>query len=376
MRGALSWLGMGIGGQSLVKASAKAPFMPERQQIIDAFLAGHGWGAAKRAPLADDASFRRYDRITDGERRAVLMDAPPPQEDVRPFIIIARQLRRLGYSAPAILAEDTTQGLLLLEDLGDDTYTRILAATPETEHQLYALAVDVLIDLHRRPGSETVSPELPPFDATRLLDEALLLTDWFMPAMLNAPTDAACREAFIAAWQQVLKPVLAASPTLVLRDFHVDNLIWLPHRAGVAGCGVLDFQDALAGHPAYDLMSLLEDARRDISDDLRHVMLNRYLQAFPNMAEPGEAQDSFLQAFAILAAQRHAKVIGIFTRLCMRDAKADYLVHIPRVWKLLERALTDPALAPVTAWLEAYVPASLRGVPAIAPPTIEPKMEN
>jgi N-acetylmuramate 1-kinase len=341
--------------------------MPEREQIIDAFLARHGWGAANRVPLADDASFRRYDRVTDKDRHAVLMDAPPPHEDVRPFITIARQLSRLGYSAPAILAEDTATGLLLLEDLGDNTYTRVLATTPETEHELYALAVDVLIDLHRRPSAETVSAELPPYDEARLVDEALLLTDWFMPAMLGTPTDGACRDAYVAAWQQVLKPVLAASPTLVLRDFHVDNLIWLPDRAGVAGCGVLDFQDALAGHPVYDLMSLLEDARRDISDDLRHAMLNRYLHAFPNLAKTGEIQDNFHQAFAILAAQRHAKVIGIFTRLCVRDAKADYLVHIPRVWKLLERALTDPALAPVAAWMETYLPASLRGIPAIGP---------
>ena len=323
--------------------------MAERDSVIANFLAANGWGEADRGKLAGDASFRRYDRLARGDERVVLMDAPPPMEDVRPFARLARHLVGLGYSAPRVLAEDPEVGLLLLEDLGDDTYTRLLAAGAD-ERMLYELAVDLLIDLHRRPAVEAVPAGLPRYDEDRLMTEALLLTDWFMPARLGRDTDAACREAYIAAWRTALAPVLAAPPVLVLRDFHVDNLMWLKDRDGLAACGLLDFQDALAGHAAYDLMSLIEDARRDIATDRHAALLARYLTGFAGVDEA-----AFRRDFAILAAQRHAKVIGIFTRLWRRDAKPDYLVHIPRVWRLFERALNDAALAPVAAWLDTYL---------------------
>ncbi len=341
--------------------------MPElgkdRDALISAFLARAGWGGADRRPLADDASFRRYDRISDGTRRAVLMDAPPPKEDVRPFLKIARKLSELGYSAPEVFADDIDAGLLLLEDLGDDTYTRVLAETNdgETETKLYALAVDFLIDLHRRPTNETVPADIPAYDEKKLLEEALLFTDWYLPAVTGSEISDACREEFMAAWRHVLAPVMAAEATLVLRDFHVDNLIWLPERAGVTACGVLDFQDAVAGHPAYDVMSLLEDARRDIDADLIASMKARYLGALANADA-----ESFERGFAILAAQRHAKVIGIFTRLWRRDAKPDYLMHIPRVWRLLECALAAPSLEPIKTWMDTYVPPADRRVPNAA----------
>ena len=166
-----------------------------------------------------------------------------------------------------------------------------------------------------------------------------------------------------AAWRDCLTPALADAPTLVLRDYHVDNLMWLTGRDGVAACGLLDFQDAVAGPRAYDLMSLLEDARRDIDTALTADMLARYRAAFPDLEAPGPGRDAFDTVYAVLAAQRHAKVIGIFTRLCRRDAKADYLVHIPRVWRLLERNLADPALAPVRDWFERHVAPDRRGIP-------------
>ena len=338
--------------------------MPERTEIIAAFLDRHGWDPALRKPLAGDASFRHYDRLIDGDRRAVLMDAPPLQENIRPFVAIAELLSGLGYSAPTIQATDTENGLLLIEDLGDDTYTRVLAGRGDAvnEYNLYALAVDLLADLHGRPASETIPADLPPYDEDKLLTEALLLTDWYMPAVLGQKTDAICRDAYIAAWREALSPVLEAEPTLVLRDYHVDNLMWLPQRSGVAACGVLDFQDAVAGHPAYDLMSLLEDARRDIADDLRESMMARYFGGIRGFAK--KTEEAFRRDFSILAAQRHAKVIGIFTRLSRRDAKDDYLVHIPRVWALLERALDHPALAPVAAWMAECLAPGLRSVPA------------
>jgi len=341
-----------------------APSMAERDAVIAGFLARHGWDAAERRPLAGDASFRRYDRLSRGSDRAVLMDAPPPHEDVRPFVRIAELLSGFGYSAPGILAEDPDAGLLLLEDLGDDTYTRVLARGSHAggdEDALYALAVDLLIDLHRRPAAETVPAGLPPYDEDKLLTEVLLLTDWYMPAVLGRPTPPETRQRYIDAWRRAFGPVLASAATLVMRDYHVDNLIWRPDRDGIRACGLLDFQDAVAGHAAYDLMSLLEDARRDIRPALADAMTARYLAAFPGLDEA-----AFRRDFAILAAGRHAKVIGIFTRLCRRDAKPDYLVHISRLWHLLERALAHPALAPVAEWMAAELPPETRVVPAAA----------
>lgn len=332
--------------------------MSEREAAIAGFLAAHGWGGAARATLADDASFRRYDRLRDGDRAAVLMDAPPPKEDVRPFVAITRHLDGLGLSAPRVLAEDTERGLLILEDLGDDTYTRVLAREPDREPDLYALAVDVLADLHRRPAAEALPAGLPAYDTDLFLAEALLLTDWFLPAVSGRETPAAVRASYIEAWRPVLDIVSQAPPTLVLRDYHVDNLMWLPDRAGVAACGLLDFQDAVAGPAAYDLMSLLEDARRDIDPGLKQAMLDRYMGAVPDL------DDAFTARFPILAAQRHAKVVGIFTRLARRDAKPAYLVHIPRVWTLLEASLAHPALGPVAAWLDRHIPPELRRQPS------------
>jgi hypothetical protein len=334
-----------------------------REQSIAAFLAAHGWAEAKRSPLAGDASFRRYHRVALGSRRAVLMDAPPPGEDVRPFVAVARHLKALGLSPPAVLAEDAEAGLLLLEDLGDDTYTKVLgaAAGPKVaavEDDLYGLAVDVLIALHALPPDRTLPRDLPSYGNGRLLDEVFLLPQWYMPAITGMPMSEAQRKAYGDAWLKVFPLVHAGPKTLVLRDFHVDNLMLLTDRKGVARCGLLDFQDAVKGHPAYDLMSLLEDARRDIRPQLKQTMLDRYVAAFP-----GLDRDGFEQAFRILAAQRHAKVIGIFTRLCARDGKPAYLVHVPRVWRLLERALEEPALRPVADWFETNVPAAQRKAP-------------
>lgn len=331
--------------------------MSDRQAVIEAFLHRHGWGGAQRGRLAGDASFRHYDRIRDGARRAVLMDAPPPQEDVRPFVRIARHLESLGYSAPAILAADEAAGLLLLEDLGDDTYTRLLAQGAD-EERLYRLAVDLLADLHRRVGA--VPANLPDYDDERLLTEALLLPDWYMPA-IGQPLSEAARTDYLAAWTALFPVARAVPATLVLRDFHVDNLM-LVDRPGLAACGLLDFQDAVAGPLTYDLMSLLEDARRDIDSGLIAAMKQRYLEAMP-----GLDRDAFAASWAVLAAQRHAKVIGIFTRLCRRDGKAQYLHHIARVWRLLDQAVAHPALAPVAAWLDRHMPRERRAIPEARP---------
>ncbi len=331
--------------------------MAEREDLIDRFLENHGWHRGARGRLAGDASFRHYDRLAMDGRRAVLMDAPPPKEDVRPFVHIARHLAALGYSAPQLLAADEEAGLLLLEDLGDDTFTRLLAAGAD-EFSLYALAVDLLADLHRR-GPAAIPAGLPPYDDDRLLTEALLLTDWYLPEMLGAPLADGQRTEYIELWRRLLPTARQMPDTLVLRDFHVDNLMRLSARTGIAACGLLDFQDAVAGPLTYDLMSLLEDARRDIDPALVAAMKDRYLAA-----RPGLARRAFEASWAVLAAQRHAKVIGIFTRLCRRDGKPIYLQHVPRVWRLLEAAVEHPALAEMKTWLNRVIPAERRGVPA------------
>lgn len=327
--------------------------MTERAALISRFLTDAGWGDAERSRLAGDASFRHYDRLVRGTERAVLMDAPPPKEDVRPFVRIARHLEALGYSAPRLLAVDERAGLLLLEDLGDGTYTKLLAAGHD-EAALYALATDVLADLNGR--TDAIPQGVPAYDNDRLLTEALLLTDWYLPALGRQP-DPVARAAYQKAWLELFPIARAMPDTLVLRDFHVDNLMLL-ERPGLAACGLLDFQDAVVGPLTYDLMSLLEDARRDIDPGLIAAMKDRYLAA-----RPGLDRDAFDASWAVMAAQRHAKVIGIFTRLWKRDGKANYLVHIPRVWRLLEQACAHPALAGMRAWLDTHIPAAERKVP-------------
>jgi aminoglycoside/choline kinase family phosphotransferase len=292
--------------------------------------------------------------VVDGDRRAVLMDAPPPHEDVRPYVAVAEMLRGHGLSAPEIFAEDHEQGILLIEDFGDDTYTRLLARGVD-EHQLYTLAIDTLIALQR---AVTVPPALPAYDKDALLREAALLVEWYAPAVLGAKLSPALCEEYLTLWQEALPLAAVNGPTLVLRDYHVDNLMLLEGREGVQGCGLLDFQDALSGPASYDLVSLLEDARRDVPPALREAMTARYLAAFPAIDE-----GAFRRSAAILAAQRNAKIIGIFTRLWKRDGKPRYLGHIPRVWRLLESDLQEPVLRPLARWLDRHLPRDRRRIP-------------
>jgi aminoglycoside/choline kinase family phosphotransferase len=330
--------------------------MSERETLIADFLNRAGWGGAERRLLAGDASFRRYDRLTRDGERAVLMDAPPPMEDVRPFLHIDGLLRGLGFSAPEVLACDEEGGLLLLEDLGDDTYTRVLANGGD-EDALYMLALDALIALHRRyadPGDGA----LPPYDDEAFLAEATLLTDWYMPAVLGRETPAGLREEYCALWCDAFAKARRMPTTLVLRDYHVDNMIWLPDRDGAAACGLLDFQDARLGPVTYDIVSLLEDARRDVPSALTDRLLGRYLEAFPTLDHEG-----FAASYAIMGAQRSAKILGIFTRLDRRDGKASYLEHIPRVWRWLEGDLAHSALAALEGWFDRALPPGTRVTP-------------
>lgn len=329
----------------------------ERATRIDRFLAQSGWAGARREKLPGDASFRRYVRLHGSEKnRAMLMDAPPPREDVRSYLAVARLLRHLGFAAPAILNHDAENGLLLIEDLGDATYTRLLAQN-EAEEPLYTLAVDVLIEIARRFNAKDAD-FLAPYDDERLLDEAALLVDWYWPAITGAPADDALRAEYRTLWRQVLPTARGVPSSLVLRDFHVDNLMRIDGRDGIMCCGLLDFQDAVQGPVSYDLVSLLEDARRDVPETLAQRMKARYLAAFPALD-----RNAFEASYCVLGAQRSAKIIGIFTRLCLRDGKPQYLAHIPRVWRLLERDLAHPALAPVSQWLGRRIPPAHRRIP-------------
>jgi N-acetylmuramate 1-kinase len=328
-----------------------------RRRALSDFLHANGWGGAPQAPIAGDASFRCYYRLSRGHDRAIVMDAPPPHEDVGPYVAIAAILRGLGLSAPEVLAEDRAKGFLLIEDFGDDTYTRLLARGAD-EPALYTLATDTLAALQQAVAA-VGTPDLPSYNEARLLGEAALLVDWYLPAFLGAPAASSLREEYLALWRAVLPQAMEPfAPTLVLRDFHIDNLMLLPGRAGVRRCGLLDFQDAVCGPPAYDLVSLLEDARRDVSDGLRRTMTEHYLAAFPALDRA-----AFARSAAILAAQRNCKILGIFTRLWKRDGKPGYLVHIPRLWRLLEADLRDPALAAIARWFDRHLPPTARQMP-------------
>lgn len=328
-----------------------------RDAQIDAFLAAAGWGGATRGKLADDASFRRYDRVRVNGTDAVLMDAPPDKEDVAPFVTVARSLQGLGLSAPRVLAEDRAKGFLLLEDLGDATYTRVLADGGD-ETALYALAIDTLIALHRRYDVEG-GAAVPDYSAELLLNEATLFIDWYWPEIKGAPCPDQERDTFRALWRAALAE-LSGPKSLVLRDYHVDNLMHLPDREGVAACGLLDFQDAVIGSVAYDVVSLLEDARRDVPRDLAERMIARYLEAFPAI----DAVE-FRRAYAILGTQRATKIVGIFTRLYRRDGKPGYPKHVPRTWRWLAGGLDHPVMANLKEWYDAAFTAEERRAPEV-----------
>lgn len=312
------------------------------------FLARHGWADAQILPLAGDASFRRYFRIHAGERRAVLMDAPPPHEDPRPFVAIANWLQEIGLAAPRVLAADLEQGLLLLDDLGDARMRETLDAEPEIERELYETAVDVLVHLHVQPPM----PGLPPHGLNEWLMELRLFPDWYVPAVGLDPIDV---EGWDAAWREVLEPVAndGLGPVTVLRDYHAENVMLLDGRGGIERFGLLDFQDALAGHPAYDLVSVLEDARRDVPPELERQMIDRYKSR-------SGANGRFESAYWALAAQRNTRILGVFCRLWKRDGKDRYKQFQPRMWGLLERDLAVPGLEPVRDWFDANIPAAYR----------------
>jgi hypothetical protein len=334
-----------------------------RAAAAAAFLEAAGWGAATRAPLAGDASARRYERLSGGPggAGAVLMDADPARgEDAAAFLALTGLLRGAGFSAPAVLAARPAEGFALLEDLGDALFARACAADPAAESALYAAAVDLLAALHAAPPPAVAEGvgclfRLPPYDRDFLLTEAAIMADWWAPAA-GRPLSADARAEYLARVGDALGDAADDRSALVLRDYHAENLIWLPDRAGLRRVGLLDYQGARIGSPAYDLASLLGDARRDVSPETDAAMRARYAAA-RGARDPGFDAEAFAVACAALGAQRSLKILGLFARLARRDDKPGYLRLVPRVWRALERDLACPALAPLRAFVAANVPA-------------------
>lgn len=321
--------------------------MNELPQGLEEFVDAAGWGDARVEPITGDASFRRYFRLhRENGERAMLMYAPPPEEDPSEFLRVAAWLSEHGMRAPEIYATDPRGGWVLLEDFGNDRMRDWLDAHPEAELSAYEGAIDALVELHRRPPGP-----FSPYDVPTYQREAALLTEWYCPAQA-LEVDVA---GYDAAWEAVLAPMLERQQpgVTVLRDYHAENIMLLGDPLKRAPQGLIDFQDALVGHPAYDLVSLLQDARRDVSEELEAAMLTRY-------RERAGADDEFLADYARLGAQRNAKIVGIFARLYKRDGKPRYLAFIPRVWTAMERDLRHPALEPVARWFEANIPDELR----------------
>ena len=344
-------------------------------------LARAGFGAASRIFMTGDASTRAFERVTapDG-RKAVLMISPPRADapvarygkpyhviarlaaDIRPFIAMDRALRAEGFSAAALYAQDIPGGLAVLEDLGSEPCTD--AHGPIAER--YQEAVAVLATLHGRalPTSLPIDGEatydIPPYDLDALLVEVELLIDWYAPQIAKVAIPASARAAFIAIFAGLFDPILAAPPTWCLRDFHSPNLIWLADRTGQARIGLVDFQDCVLGHPAYDLASLLQDARVTVPDPLELRLLGAYAQ-MRRAGDPRFSMAEFTTAYAILGVQRATKILGIFARLDARDRKPQYLAHLPRIERYLLKGLAHPALAELRTWFQTYVPRALLG---------------
>jgi aminoglycoside/choline kinase family phosphotransferase len=322
---------------------------PGRDSLIEQFLAANGFALSEATPLAQDASFRRYLRLRGG---AILMDSPPP-EDVGPFLRIAAHLAGVGLAVPRILAADEANGLIIEEDLGDGLFAAIL--TEANAEPLLDAAIDALVALHRAAPPSGV----PAWGKPAMLETALgTLFDWWWPATHGASAPQAARAEVTKALAVMLDHVEAGPRALVHRDFFAGNLIWLPDRTGPRRAGIIDFQSAAIGHPAYDLVSLLQDARRDIDPAWEERAVGRYLAARPEF-DPA----TFRAAYAACAAQRHLRVACQWVRLARRDGRPQYLAYGPRTWRLLTRALTEVATAPLADALDRWVPREQRRNP-------------
>lgn len=348
-----------------------------RVAALSGFLAAAGFAAVKRQRMQGDASTRVYERLNLDGKPAILMNAPrrpdgPPvrdgkpysaiahlAEDVKPFVAFADGLRAAGFSAPEIYAADLEHGFLLLEDFGPEVF--VAGTPPAPIDARYGEATDLLAALHAKDLPSTLplrggaTYAIPPYDLSAFLIEAELLLDWYIPHR-GLSVGEQGRSDFRALWTRALAPAIAGQQSWVMRDYHSPNLIWLPARQGIARVGLLDFQDGLIGPTAYDVASLLQDARVDVPEALERDLFARYVQRRTEI-DPAFDAAGFAALYATMAAQRATKILGIFARLDKRDGKPQYLRHMPRVWRYLERALAHPALGNLARWYQANVPA-------------------
>ncbi len=345
--------------------------MKTRKQQIEDFLQAHDWHKAKRKPLQGDASPRRYTRLEKSDQKCVLMDAPyDGSEDEysraaqlagsnpHAFVCLANELTKRGFSAPHILACDLENSLMLLEDMGGNIFAAYLEENPEQERVLYEAAIDCLAALYRSTFLQNchfgqAEWLIRPYTPDVYLTESNLLPEWYVPEYHTALTPAIKAE-----WERIwarLFPLLDSLPQgLALRDFHAENLFWLPNRTGPAQVGLIDFQDALFAHPAYDLVSLLEDARRDVSPERVVPLIERFCHKAGIDDVAG-----FKTGYAILGAQRNAKILGIFVRLARRDGKQHYLDFLPRMKRLFGANISHPDLQDLRQWCEKHAPSLL-----------------
>ena len=317
------------------------------------FLEQCGWPGAQVEFLATDMSPRVYYRVHKDNQTAVLMEAEDSDTTKR-FVCIANHLTDLGLSAPRIFYQDAIGKYTLIEDLGNNTFTNALKNGSEIEHELYTLAIDTLIELHKK---STVKPDfLEDYSTQVLLEETEIFIDWYWLALYQTEIDPFVKADFFVRWKTVFDVALKTPSTVVLRDYHVDNLMHLSNEK----CGLLDFQDALWGPAVYDIVSLVEDARRDVAEDLSIKLWEQYLDTIPT-----NQHSDIRTAGNIISAGRHVKIIGVFTRYAMRQGKKHYLVHISRLWRLIERCFGDPALKDVKDWFDTYVPPENRIIPRV-----------
>ena len=369
-----------------VELSGTGTFAPRlaRQKAVDDVMNASGWRGAERHFMMGDASTRAYERLVrpDGSS-AILMISPPKTdgplirggktysslarlaETITPFIALAGGLRAEGFSAPEVLAVDLASGVAALEDLGHET---MLDPAGAVRVERYADAVAVLASLHARdlpstlPVTDAAPYTIPRYDLEALAIEVELLLDWYAPHV-GVPLGSGVKANFINSWRHRLSEVTAAPPTWTLRDYHSPNLLWLADREGLRRVGLLDFQDCVLGHPAYDVVSLLQDARVTVPDDIELKLLSHYAR-LRREADPRFDMAAFAQAYAILGAQRATKILGIFARLDKRDGKPHYLAHLPRISAYLAKGLRHPIMADLAAWYGANLGDALALPPA------------
>jgi tRNA threonylcarbamoyl adenosine modification protein YjeE len=359
-----------------ITGHGKAAAQVARLEALRQFLDLAGLIDAKRQRMAGDASTRSYARLFRDDNAVILMNSPRRPdgpaiydgksygaavhlaEDVKPFVAIANGLRECGLSAPAIHHADLDAGFLITEDFGSEGFVEGEPPRPIAER--YEAAVDMLAVLHRDPLPEflPLAPQItyaiPAFDIDAMMVEIGLMLEWYLPDRSTAPSRTA-RDEFATQWRDLLGKTAAPPGTWVLRDFHSPNLIWLAERPGISKVGVIDFQDTVLGPAAYDLVSLLQDARIDVPEQLELALLTRYIKArhaADNTFDPA----GFAESYAIMSAQRNTRLLGTFARLNRRDGKPQYLRHQPRIWTYLMRSLAHPVLAGIRGWYDARVP--------------------